>query len=262
MDAAVDFFWRNVEVIALLAPNVTYWLVSFMFQCVEWAQVPWLERYRVQSTRTLAKNTVTKTRVVLQVLVTQVLQTSVVLVGLYCLGHFDPSFTAEYTWHTSTWLSIALQFCAALLVMDTYQYWLHRYMHENKFLYRHFHSVHHRLYNPYSFGALYNHPVESLLLDALSGVLSTFITGMESNPPVAIFFLCFATAKTVDDHCGYRLPFDPLQVFFPNNAYYHDVHHQTRGIKHNFSQPFFTFWDGLCGTQWDPAEFHSKAAAA
>ncbi|CAG8790066.1 8168_t:CDS:1, partial [Racocetra persica] len=28
----------------------------------------------------------------------------------------------------------------------------------------------------------------------------------------------------------------------------HDVHHQTFGLKKNFSQPFFTFWDRVLGT--------------
>lgn len=62
----------------------------------------------------------------------------------------------------------ARQLLVAMLVMDTRQYFLHH----NKFLCRHVHSLHHRLGAPYSFGALYNHPVEGLLLDALGGALS------------------------------------------------------------------------------------------
>jgi sphinganine C4-monooxygenase len=54
----------------------------------------------------------------------------------------------------------------------------------------------------------------------------------------------------VDDHCGYALPFDPLQHITTNNAAYHDIHHQSWGIKSNFSQPFFTFWDKYLGTMW------------
>jgi hypothetical protein len=45
-------------------------------------------------------------------------------------------------------------------VMDAWQYVLHRTFHESRFLYKHFHSHHHRLYVPYAFGALYNHPLE------------------------------------------------------------------------------------------------------
>jgi sphinganine C4-monooxygenase len=64
-----------------------------------------------------------------------------------------------------------------------------------------------------------------------------------------VFFTC-STIKTVDDHCGYALPWDPLQHITKNNAAYHDIHHQSWGIKTNFSQPFFTIWDGWMGTMW------------
>jgi hypothetical protein len=43
-------------------------------------------------------------------------------------------------------------------------------------------------------------------------------------------------------------------------AAYHDVHHDVRGIKSNFSQPYFTFWDHVCGTYLDPAQFHLTPA--
>jgi sphinganine C4-monooxygenase len=65
-----------------------------------------------------------------------------------------------------------------------------------------------------------------------------------------MWFFTGSTIKTVDDHCGYALPFDPLQRLTSNNAAYHDIHHQSWGIKTNFSQPFFTFWDKYLGTMW------------
>lgn len=66
-----------------------------------------------------------------------------------------------------------------------------------------------------------------------------------------IFFFSFSTLKTVDDHCGYHFPWDPLQFITGNNAAYHDIHHQTWGIKTNFSQPFTTIWDTLLGTKYE-----------
>lgn len=65
-----------------------------------------------------------------------------------------------------------------------------------------------------------------------------------------MWFFTGSTIKTVDDHCGYAFPWDPLQRVTSNNATYHDVHHQSWGIKTNFSQPFFTFWDRFLGTVW------------
>lgn len=64
-------------------------------------------------------------------------------------------------------------------------------------------------------------------------------------------FFTLSTIKTIDDHCGYSFPWDPLQMMTSNNAAYHDIHHQTWGIKTNFAQPFFTFWDSLLGTKYN-----------
>ncbi|OJD11604.1 hypothetical protein AJ78_07660 [Emergomyces pasteurianus Ep9510] len=142
----------------------------------------------------------------------------------------------------------AMQFIFAAFIMDTYQYFLHRAMHLNKWLYTSFHSRHHRLYVPYAFGALYNHPFEGFVLDTASGGVAFLITRMTTRQ--GIWFFTCSTIKTVDDHCGYAFPFDPLQHFTSNNAAYHDIHHQSWGIKTNFSQPFFTLWDRLLNTRW------------
>ena len=71
-------------------------------------------------------------------------------------------------------------------------------------------------------------------------------------------FFTGSTIKTVDDHCGYALPWDPLQHITSNNAGYHDVHHQSWGIKTNFSQPFFTFWDRILGTVWTGGDVSAR----
>ncbi|GFF31481.1 sphingolipid C4-hydroxylase SUR2 [Aspergillus udagawae] len=163
-----------------------------------------------------------------------------------------PAFTS---WELSMasfiyWCFIpAVQFTVGVFIVDTWQYFLHRAMHLNRWLYVTFHSRHHRLYVPYAFGALYNHPVEGFLLDTAGAGIAFLATRM-TNRQSMWFFTC-STIKTVDDHCGYAFPWDPLQHFTHNNAAYHDIHHQSWGIKTNFSQPFFTFWDRLFNTQWE-----------
>ncbi|KAL4900918.1 hypothetical protein BDW74DRAFT_160797 [Aspergillus multicolor] len=162
-----------------------------------------------------------------------------------------PAFTS---WELSLasfiyWYFIpALQFTWGICVVDTWQYFLHRAMHLNRWLYVQFHSRHHRLYVPYAYGALYNHPVEGLLLDTVGAGIGFLTSGMTHRQ--SMWFFTFSTIKTVDDHCGYAFPWDPLQHATSNNAAYHDIHHQSWGIKTNFSQPFFTFWDRLFNTQW------------
>uniref|UniRef100_A0A7N2KW50 Fatty acid hydroxylase domain-containing protein n=1 Tax=Quercus lobata TaxID=97700 RepID=A0A7N2KW50_QUELO len=139
-----------------------------------------------------------------------------------------------------------VQIVVAMFVMDSWQYFVHRYMHHNKFLYRHIHSQHHRLVVPYAIGALYNHPLEGLLLDTFGGAISFLVSGMTAR--TAVFFFCFAVIKTVDDHCGLWLPGNIFHIVFQNNSAYHDIHHQLQGLKYNYSQPFFPIWDKLLGT--------------
>ncbi|GAB7353204.1 hypothetical protein MBLNU459_g3727t1 [Dothideomycetes sp. NU459] len=174
-------------------------------------------------------------------------------------GELVPAFAS---WELSAakaiyWLLVpAFQFVFAILVVDTWQYFWHRAMHINKWLYTTFHSRHHRLYVPYAYGALYNHPVEGFLLDTLGTGLAYLLSGM--TPRQSMWFFTCSTIKTVDDHCGYALPWDPLQHITSNNAGYHDVHHQSWGIKTNFSQPFFTFWDRLLGTMWTGGDVSAR----
>jgi sphinganine C4-monooxygenase len=109
---------------------------------------------------------------------------------------------------------------ARSFVIDTWQFFLHKAMHEVPYLYRNFHSHHHRLYVPYAFGALYNHPVEGFLLDSVGAALAEAVAGMTVRQTILLFG--FSSAKTVDDHSGYRIWWDPMQVCpVPGNALNH-----------------------------------------
>ena len=159
--------------------------------------------------------------------------------------HKEPQGSSSSSYYYS-YLTLARQFLVAMIVLDGWQYAWHRYMHLNRFLYRHIHSWHHRLVVPYAFGAQYNHPVEGLLLDTLGGALAFVVSGM--SPRASIFFYSLSVIKGVDHHCGLLLPGNMFHLCFWNNTAYHDVHHQLRGSRFNFSQPFFVTWDKVFGT--------------
>ncbi|CAK37185.1 uncharacterized protein An01g10030 [Aspergillus niger] len=260
------------NILALILPIVAYWALSMVYHFIDVND--YFPQYRLHTpAEVLKRNRVTRWEVVRDVLLQQVVQTLAGMAVSYCdepeyLGGHYPEFTqslildsgveavvpAFTSWELSTagfiyWFFIpALQFIWGVCVVDTWQYFLHRAMHLNRWLYVTFHSRHHRLYVPYAFGALYNHPVEGFLLDT-AGTGVAFLTARMSNRQ-SMWFFTFSTIKTVDDHCGYAFPWDPLQHFTSNNAAYHDIHHQSWGIKTNFSQPFFTIWDRWFGTQW------------
>ena len=284
---AVSFV--NDKYLSLAAPVIAYWVSSFAFHMLDVLQLPATEKYRLHPPQEVAKrNLVGVGRVLAMVVLQHVLQTVLgILVvedtphtatertdvhvvpdvlGVYrtleqLVGHVvTPSAQLQNIllriaialyWWTIPWL----QFWFACFVMDAWQYALHRTMHESRWLYRTFHSHHHRLYVPYAFGALYNHPIEGLLLDTVSGALGQAASGM-NNRMSAVFFT-ISTFKTVCDHCGYGFPwyYNPIHLLFPNNAEYHDVHHQSKGLRYNYSQPFFIHFDTVFGTRVDPEDF-------
>jgi len=223
------------EVMGTFAPIVVYWLYSGCYH-----MLPRLEKYRLHSVEEEEKkNIMSVPEVVRSVLLQQAIQVCVALALFKITGQ------QEKVQQPSVWVA-SLQFFAAMIVMDAWQYFIHRLMHINKFMYKHVHSHHHRLVVPYAFGALYNHPLEALLLDTVGGALSFLLTGM--TPRTSVYFFTFATIKTIDDHCGLCLPYNPFHYIFWNNTAYHDIHHQLHGLKYNFSQPFFISWDKIFGT--------------
>ncbi|OWM89553.1 sphinganine C4-monooxygenase 1 [Punica granatum] len=226
------------ELLGTFAPIIVYWLYSGIY-----ILLGCFDNYRLHSRKEEDdKNLVSKGTVVKGVLLQQIVQAIVAIILFTVTGDSSGASAGSGT----SLIVLARQFITAMLVLDTWQYFMHRYMHHNKFLYKHIHSQHHRLVVPYAFGALYNHPIEGLLLDTVGGALSFLLSGM--SPRTSIFFFSFATIKTVDDHCGLWLPGNLFHVFFKNNTAYHDVHHQLYGNKHNFSQPFFVMWDRILGT--------------
>ncbi|KAJ7050506.1 sphingosine hydroxylase [Mycena amicta] len=258
--------------LALGAPVLAYWLLSLTFHYLDTREWKFLQKYRLHDSAEVAsRNQVTRAAVIRAVIFQQMVQTAL---GLFWIDdkhsglpdhaeeisrigqHLGPLRTTQLAYFVYWWAIPLFQYLGAIFIVDTWQYFLHRYMHVNKFLYRHFHSWHHRLYVPYAFGALYNHPVEGFLLDSLGTVIAETLTGMSTRQAALLFTT--ATLKTVDDHCGYRFPFDPLQMFSQNNADYHDIHHQKIGIKSNFAQPFFVHWDALLGTQMTRQEIEQR----
>lgn len=225
------------ELLGTFIPVAVYWIYSGFY-----VLLGDLENYRLHPKgEEDMKNVASKLMVIKGVLLQQAFQIIASLLLFMFISDDSEKVQAQ-----PSLVVILVQLAIAMFVMDTWQYFMHRYMHINKFLYRHIHSKHHSLVVPYAYGALYNHPLEGLVLDTIGGALSFLVSGM--TPRTAIFFFSFATIKTVDDHCGLWLPGNLLHVFFSNNCAYHDIHHQRYGNKYNFSQPFFVTWDKFLGT--------------
>lgn len=273
------FSFISDQSLALLLPIIVYWVYSLAFHWISIKEFGWFEKYRIHDKEEETRNRVSLPEVIKAVIIQQLLQTALGFIVVVAddsdmIFDDDLSLARYQTWITSAlavvgiqmsqatianmahvcyfYLESMIRFFVAMSFLDTWQYFLHRLFHNVPYLYKHFHSRHHRLYVTYSFGALYNHPFEGFLMDSIGASLAFLVSGMGNRGALAFF--SFSTLKTVDDHCGYNLPFNPLQRLFWNNADYHDIHHQNFGIKSNFSQPFGTIWDHVLGTHMSREE--------
>ncbi|MQL96743.1 hypothetical protein Taro_029420 [Colocasia esculenta] len=233
-------FGVSEEVLGIFTPTVVYWLYSGIYVLMG----P-MEKHRLfTKEEEEAKNLVSKKEVVLGVLVEQA--TQIVTLALVAFSGVGTTSSAADQTSISALLAAGWQLLIALLVMDAWQYWGHRYFHLNKFMYKHIHARHHRLIVPYAYGALYNHPLESFLLNTLGGAVALVLSGM--SPRTSMIFFVLSTVKNVDDHCGLWFPGHPFHKYLLNNSAFHAVHHQLYGNKYNFSTPFLVVWDKLLGT--------------
>ncbi|KAI3909036.1 hypothetical protein MKX01_025004 [Papaver californicum] len=238
-------FWEGYmsdDVMGLIAPVVVYWLYAGLHH-----MLPPLEQYRLHTKKEFAaKDVVPLPKVIIGVLIQQLIQVITLASSMYLV---DKSMLTTYKVVVQPPFPIQVcQFIVAMLVLDAWQYFVHRFMHTNKFLYKHIHSQHHTLEVPYACGALYAHPLESFI-DTFGGVVCFLISGMTAR--TGLCFSSFTSMKAIDLHSGLWLPssFGPFQLIFGNTSAYHDIHHYgLRGRKYNYAQPYFIFWDKLLGT--------------
>ncbi|KAL8965692.1 MAG: hypothetical protein Q9183_003733 [Haloplaca sp. 2 TL-2023] len=149
----------------------------------------------------------------------------------------------------------ALRLYLALWLADTWVFFIHRFEHSNKWLYKTFHARHHELNVTYSWGGIYDHPIESLFLSVGAFVIAVLGSGMSLRE--SMVFSAFSSAKACTDHSGYRFPWNPVDLFTTVGAEYHDKHHQRWGYKNNFAL-HFQFWDRVLGTAYTDTEAASR----
>jgi len=222
------------RLILAILPALVYWMLSAFYAIIK--------KVCVTSTTTCdgerEKNRARPKFVALSVLVQQFVHCTL---G-YCLLSLSALDNSK---SERSFFGNAVRFAAAAIILDAFQYHCHAWMHKTPWAYKHIHATHHRIVSPYAFAALYVHPIESIMLDGVSGMLACTVSGLTSHSVLCSVFLCLSTAKTVSDHSGLDLPYDPFMVLFRNNSQYHELHHSVgkgRGKMH-LSQPWFTVWD-------------------
>eukprot|EP00928_Gymnodinium_smaydae_P067648 TRINITY_DN50642_c0_g1_i1.p1 TRINITY_DN50642_c0_g1~~TRINITY_DN50642_c0_g1_i1.p1 ORF type:complete len:294 (+),score=14.41 TRINITY_DN50642_c0_g1_i1:53-883(+) len=136
----------------------------------------------------------------------------------------------------SGWRTIAV----VLLWSDFHFYWVHRLLHESKWLYRHVHKVHHESHNPDPWSGLSFHPIEAALY--LSSTLVVFLLPLTILQSDLLRFGLIVSP--IFGHLGHGHESWPW-------GYDHFIHHAK--FNYNFGSGLFPcngIWDNICGTAY------------
>ncbi|TRZ03034.1 hypothetical protein DNTS_021716 [Danionella cerebrum] len=142
-------------------------------------------------------------------------------------------------------LKTLVDLVGCLLLFD-FQYFVWHFLHHKiPLLYRTFHKVHHKYTTTFALATEYSGAWETLSLGFFAGV-NPMLLGV--HPMTEMMFHALNMWLSVEDHCGYDLPWAthrlvPFGLY--GGAQHHDIHHQK--FKTNYA-PYFTHWDRLFGT--------------
>jgi sterol desaturase/sphingolipid hydroxylase (fatty acid hydroxylase superfamily) len=141
-----------------------------------------------------------------------------------------------------------LQFCVLVLFDDAWFYWVHRLIHENKWLYRKVHKKHHEAYAPVPIEYIYVHPAEWMAGSMGPAIAMAAIIGVNGGMSAWTLWLwgAWRVIHELDIHSGIAAKVSHLLPFFAGTEH-HDLHH-ARPTMGNYASSL-TVWDKLFGTE-------------
>ncbi len=169
-------------------------------------------------------------------------------------------FADLFSFEAPNLLVFGLHFFLLVAFDDIVFYWVHRIIHENKYLYRKIHKIHHEAYAPVPIEYLYVHPLEWMLggLGPAIGIgLIMLMFGGMSTWTLWVWG-AWRIIHELDIHSGLA---SRLGVHIPLFAgtEHHDLHH-ARPTLGNYASSL-TLWDKVFGTEI-PAEKRVKQRGA
>ncbi len=151
------------------------------------------------------------------------------------------------------WTYLVASLIIALLLHETYYYWLHRWMHHPK-VYRKVHKVHHDSIVTSPWTSFSFHPLESAL-QAILVPLLVFILPLHYS--VVVIMLTLMTISATINHLDIEIyPKGTADNWFGRwfiGATHHSLHHAE--FRTNYGL-YFTFWDKWMKTE--SAKFKEK----
>tara|TARA_B100001758_G_C18224289_1_gene511895 strand:- start:193 stop:894 length:702 start_codon:yes stop_codon:yes gene_type:complete len=170
----------------------------------------------------------------------------VLLILISCIGLYFFLDIIDYQTSIQNPIYILAQLFIIFFIDDIYFYFLHAFMHKNKFILKKIHSIHHRAITPVALEYMYVHPLEWM-----SGYIGPFLAMffLSLIGPVNIFaFWLYQVIRNIhelDVHSGFKSKISQWIPYWGETEH-HDKHHEL--LKGNYATTF-TFWDDFFNTK-------------
>jgi len=131
---------------------------------------------------------------------------------------------------------IVFQVVFAFVIDDIFFYFYHRWLHENKFMLKNVHSIHHKATKPFPLEYLYAHPFEWLM--GMIGAFLGFALILIFMPVNLYAFWIFGAVRNLHEihiHSDLELPVSS-KIPLLSKTKHHDDHHAK--LKGNYASTF------------------------
>ena len=221
-------------------------MAAFLLVATPWTIVAWLDpislrKYKIQQKPFEVKRFLLPS-------IGRILLNNAILASLLVLSWPLLKLTAVHNNELPIWYVIVAQLLFFVLLDDFLYYWMHRYMHENKWLLRYVHSVHHRVRNTCGINGNYMHWLEYSLTATLT-LIGPILLG--AHLYVVWVWVIIRQIEGADGHIGYDIPWNPVHLLpVYEGPVYHDFHHAK--FKGNYAG-FLPYLDKYMGKTHIPA---------
>jgi sterol desaturase/sphingolipid hydroxylase (fatty acid hydroxylase superfamily) len=155
---------------------------------------------------------------------------------LLTISGFGAYFFADFFNQDFAIGTIIFQVVFAFVIDDIFFYFYHRWLHENKYMLKTVHSIHHRATKPFPLEYLYAHPVEWLL--GMIGAFLGFAILFMFMPVNLYAFWIFGGLRNLHEihiHSDLELPISS-KIPLLSKTKHHDDHHAK--LTGNYSSTF------------------------
>ena len=155
---------------------------------------------------------------------------------LLTISGFGAYFFADFFIQDFSIGTIIFQVIFAFVIDDIFFYFYHRWLHENKYMLKTVHSIHHRATKPFPLEYLYAHPIEWML--GMIGAFLGFAILLIFMPVNIYAFWIFGGLRNLHEihiHSDLELPVSS-KIPLLSKTKHHDDHHAK--LTGNYSSTF------------------------